>query len=309
MFISIMKFSPISGITGEKGFAVPVVLVISMIIIAIVTSITYTVRQKIRMAEEINGRSKAYMKSYSALNTVLYNISTATFSTYALDIHEPNGDILKWNLYGNPIEIEKGVTVKLRDASGMISPLFDEGYLYLALNRFYKKPEKIRQFTDTLADWQDSDDFKHLNGAESFDYKMAKLPYSPRNFYIQTLDELNLLLGFDPEMLNILKDDLIYWRPGHINCMTMSKEMLQALLPGANSVKSIVDSRDQWTLTHGIFKQITGFQESEDVIFFPFGWIKIEINATEGNATDHIEAVVVKSQRELSPFWFAEWKR
>lgn len=309
MLISIMKFSPISTITGEKGFAVPVVLVISMIIIAIATSITYTVRQKIRMADEVNNRSKAYTKSYSALNTILYNLSTSTFNNYALDIHEPNGDILKWNLFGNPIEIEKGVTAKLRDTSGMVSPLFDKGNLQLALSLFYKKPEKLQQFIDTLADWQDADDFTRLNGAEAFDYRMAKLPYSPRNYYIQTLDELNLLKGFDPEILNILKNDLIYWLPGHINCMTMSKEMLQALLPDATLVKNIVDSRDQWTLTSSVFKQLTGIQENEDVLFLPRGWIKIEINATEGNATDHIDVVVVKSQQQLAPFWFAEWKR
>jgi general secretion pathway protein K len=309
MYFTIMKFSPISGIPGEKGFAVPVVLVISMIIIAIVTSITYTVRQKIRMAEEINNRVKAYTKSYSALNTVLYNISTATFNTYALDIHEPNGDILKWNLYGRPLEIGKGVRATLRDVSGMISPLFDNIYMSLTLNRFYKKPDKVSQFIDTLADWQDADDFKRLNGAEAFDYKMAKLTYVPRNFYMQTLDELYLLKDFDPEILNTLKGDLTYWRPGHINFMTMSKDMLNALLPDANMVKNIVDSRDKWTLTSSIFKQLTGIQESEDIILFPFGWIKIEINATEGNATEHIEAVVVKSQMQLSPFWFAEWKR
>jgi general secretion pathway protein K len=304
-----MKFSPISGITGEKGFAVPVVLVISMIVIAIATSITYTVRQKISMAEEINNRSKAYTKSYSALSTVLYNLSTSTFNNYALDIHQPNGDILKWNLYGKPIEIEKGVTAKLRDTSGMISPLFDEGYLELLLNRFYKKPAKIQQFIDTLADWQDADDFNRLNGAEVFDYKAAKLPYSPRNFYIQTIDELKLLKGFDPEILNILKDDLLYWRTGHINFMTMSKEMLQALLPDDNMGKTIVDSRDQWTLTSAIFSQLTGILDSEDMLFFPRGWIKIEINAAEGNATEHIELVVLKSQRQQSPFWIAEWKR
>lgn len=304
-----MKFSPISGITGEKGFAVPVVLVISMIIIAIATSITYTVRQKIRMAEEINNRSKAYTKSYGALNNVLYNLSTSTFNSYALDIRQPNGDILKWNLYGKPIEIEKGVTAKLRDTSGMISPLFDEGFFYLVLSRFYKKPENIQQFIDTLADWQDEDDFTRLNGAEVFDYKMARLPYSPRNFYIQTIDELNLLKGFDPEMLNTVKDDLLYWRSGHINCMTMSKEMLHAMLLDDNLVKTIVDSRDQLTLTSGIFRLISGIQESDDILFLPRGWIKIEINATEGNATEHIEVVVLKSQKQRAPFWFAEWKR
>ncbi|MEI7590757.1 MAG: hypothetical protein WCJ49_05545 [Deltaproteobacteria bacterium] len=304
-----MKFSPISTITGEKGFAVPVVLVISMIIIAIATSITYTVRQKIRMADEINNRSKAYTKSYSALNTVLYNLSTATLNSYSLDIHQPNGEILKWNLYGKPIEIEKGVTAKLRDTSGMISPLFDETFLYLVLSRFYKKPEKIQQFVDTLADWQDADDFTRLNGAEAFDYRMTRLPYSPRNYYIQTLDELNLLKDFDPEILNTIKDDLLYWRSGHINCMTMSKEMLQVMLLDDNMVKTIMDSRDQWTLTSGIFRQLTGILESEDVLLFPRGWIKIEINATEGNATDHIEVVVLKSQKQRSPFWFAEWKR
>jgi len=305
----IMKVKPINGISGNNGFAVAAVLIISMIIIAIATSITYTVRQKIRMAEEIKNRGKAYAKSYSALNNVLYNFSTSTFNNYALDIHEPSGDILKWNLYGNPIEIEKGVTAKLRDISGMMSPLFDEGLMSLVLTRSYKKSAKIQQFIDTLADWQDKDDFNRLNGAEAFDYKMAKLPYSPRNHYIQTIDELGLLKGFDPEILSTLKNDLTYWRAGHINFMTMSKEMLQVLLLDDTMVKTILDSRETWTLSGALFTQITGIQQSEDVIFLPRGWIKIEIDASEGNATDHIEVVVLKSQKQRAPFWFAEWKR
>lgn len=304
-----MMFKPISRIFDNNGFAVAAVLVISMIIIAIATSITYTVRQKIRMAEEIKNRGKAYAKSYSALNNVLYNFSTSTFNNYALDIHEPNGDILKWNLFGSPIEIEKGVKVKLRDISGMMSPLFDEGLISLALTRSYKKPVKIQQFIDTLADWQDTDDFNRLNGAEAFDYKMAKLPYSPRNFYVQTIDELSLLKGFDPEILNTLKNDLTYWRAGHINFMTMSKEMLHALLLDDTMVKTILDSRENWTLSSALFTQITGIQQSGDVIFLPWGFIKIEIDASEGNATDHIEVVVLKSQKQRAPFWFAEWKR
>jgi general secretion pathway protein K len=304
-----MKFSPSSGLSAQNGFAVPVVLVISMIIIAIATSITYTVRQKIRIAEEIINRGKAYTKSYGALNTVLYNLSTSTFNTYAIDVRQPNGDILKWNIYGKPIEIEKGVTAKLRDIAGMISPLFDETYLSLMLNRYYKKPEMIQTFIDTLADWQDMDDFTRLNGAEAYDYKMARLQCSPRNFFIQTIDELNLLKGFDPEILNAIKGDLTYWRAGHLNCMTMSPEMLSVLFLDANLVKTIVESRDQWTLTSGIFRQLTGILETDELILFPRGWLKIEIDATEGNATDHIEVVVLKSQKQRAPFWFAEWKR
>ena len=293
----------------QKGAAIPAILVISMMVIIISLSITWSIRQQIDVTREINDRSLAYVKSYDALNRVLYLISTGVFSAYNLDVPEENGQVQKWNLYGKPVEMEKGVYVSLQDASGLFSPLMHQGYIGLMIQKFRKGFSDDQKFLDTLADWQDKDDFSRVNGAEAFDYRRKRYPYGPRNNYIQTIAEMRLIMGYNPETEAIFLDDLIYWRNGPTNCMTLSKKMLQSLLPDDTLVNTILDLRDKGDLTPAIFRSMTGIQTGEDVVLTPYGWIRVRIQASVGQTTDRIDVTVVKSQRRGGPFWVAEWRR
>ena len=56
--------------------------------------------------------------------------------------------------------------------------------------------ERLDALMDTWIDWNDSDDLKHVNGAEADYYEKLPSPYEPRNARIETVEEILLVKGF-----------------------------------------------------------------------------------------------------------------
>jgi hypothetical protein len=294
---------------NERGYALLTVMVISLIIVVVTMSITSTVRENIRVAIELNDKNMANLASYSAMNEVIYNILISTSTPYDMRIHKNDGSTEEWNLYGKPLELKKGITVRFRDIGGMVSPLFDPKELRELIEYISKDSEKSGRFFDSLSDWQDRDDLKRLNGAESYDYRAAGFSYSPRNFFLQVPEELKLIKGFDPSIYQSIKEDLVYWSGGKRNYLTMSEQTLKALLKNDPLVDTVIDLREKGELTKRIFRDLTGLPSAEETSLAPSGLIKVEITAEKGKAVDRIEAVIAKRQTSNRPFFVAEWRR
>ena len=162
---------------------------------------------------------------------------------------------------------------------------------------------------DTLLDWQDVDNLKRLNGAESYDYLAAGYQYTPRNFYIQLPEEIMLLKGFDQTIFEEIKDDMAYWGSGTMNFLTASKKTLRSLLKNDSLVDSIIEIRKKGELTGKTFRNLTNIPMTYRDILYPSDWIKVEITAKTENAKDTIEAVIVKSEMKNKPFMVVMWKR
>ena len=280
-----------------------------MIIIVISAQITFSVRQKIETAIELKARNMAYLKSHSAMSKVIYSILTSTFTGTELRIFQEDGSQTIWNLYGEPIELSQGVTVRLRDISGMLSPFSYQVHLRKLMEYVSKNSTKNNVFLDALADWQDQDDLKRLNGAESLDYRMAGYGYGPRNYFVQVPHELMLLKGFDQAVFDKIREDLVYWSSGTINYLTMSETLLRAMLGNDPLADRIIQLRKEGNLTGKVFSDLTGISVTEIQTFAPSGWINIEIRAEVEKAVDNIEVVFVKTQYKNMPFVLAEWRR
>jgi len=59
-----------------------------------------------------------------------------------------------------------------------------------------------------IADWRDADDLTRPQGAELAQYLAAGLPYGPRNGLFESVSELQLVLGMDPELYARLRPDV-----------------------------------------------------------------------------------------------------
>ncbi|RLB25363.1 MAG: hypothetical protein DRG71_04105 [Deltaproteobacteria bacterium] len=300
--------SPFSAGNSEAGYALFAVLLISMIIMVISTAIAISVHERVRLAGEIRDRTDAYLKCHSAMNQMIYDVLTSTFTPTGLNVHGENGRSEFINLYGDPITVSEDVTVRLRDVSGMISPLFHPGYIRMLMTYVSKDTKKGNSFVDCLLDWQDRDDLKHLNGAESYEYRVAGYPYGPRNFYVQVPEEIMLVKGFEPGMFDKIKDDLAYWGTGTINFLTMSDRLLRAILRNDSVVDRIIAMRKNGVLTEKAFKDLTGIPSTERYIFGPSGWVRIEVTAKVGKAKDTLQAVIVKRETRDSPFMVTQWR-
>ena len=294
---------------SEDGYALPTVLMISMIIIVIGMGITGAIQGRIKTTLELSHRTDAYLESYSAMNEVIFNILTSTFSPTGMIFLQEKGAEVEWNLYGEQIRLSESVTVRLRDVSGMVSVLFHPVHLRKLMEDISQNSKKSNEFSDALSDWQDRNDLKRLNGAEVFDYRTAGYKYTPRNFYVQTIDELMLVKGFDADIFEQIKEDLVHWGTSVVNFLTMSRKTLKAVLGNDSLAERIVKLRDEGMLTGRVFRDITGIPVTEEFMFMPFGVIKIEVTARVGKAMDRVEAVIVKKQLIRSPYMVLEWKR
>lgn len=293
---------------NEKGYALPMVMAVSMIIVLITMAIVSSVRQKLATAIELQNRNVAYLKAYSATSEVLYYFSSSPLNSLDLEVRLSDGGPTRWNLYGEPIRLSQGVSFTLRDLSGMISPVLQPNFFRKLVEYVLHDSEKTNALMDSFLDWQDADDLKRLNGAERWDYSAAGYSYAPRNFYIQVSEELLLVKGFDPETFEKIRQDIAYWNVGFINYLTMSEQTLSAFLQNDSLVKRILELRRKGELTWQIFSQLTGVQPTEDLVTFASGYIKFVLTAQEQTSVSTIEASVAKIETQSAPLTILEWK-
>ena len=100
--------------------------------------------------------------------------------------------------------------------------------------------------TDAVVDWIDNNSTVQPYGAEDLDYLQMKTPYRAANQPMQSVDELRLVRGFTPEIVEKLRPWITALpQPTEINVNTASKEVLGALfytLP-APAIEQIVSQR------------------------------------------------------------------
>lgn len=268
-----------------------------------------SVRREGLVIREFVNRNAAYLKSYGTFNMVLYGIVTAVPEPEGFRVTMPGGVKTFWNLYGTPIEIDNGVKVKLRDSAGMVSVLFQPGLLRKLLEQEIKDTARVNHFMACLADWQDRNDLKRLNGAESYDYRSAGFSYTPRNFYIQVPEEMMLIMGMEPDIYEKISDDIMYWGTADINFLTMSPRMLKIFLKDESLVERIVRMRKGGHLTLSQFMRMTGLRNTEGMVGHPSIWIKVEIESRVNQSADRIQAVIMNKQSIDEPFRIIKWKR
>jgi type II secretory pathway component PulK len=283
-------------------------MAVSMIILVVTMAIVSSVRQKLVTALELKNRNLAYLKAYSATNRVLYHVITSPLRSTHLEVQQFDGTLTRWNLYGEAIQLSQDVSFVLRDLSGMISPLSQRDLFRRLVEHVCQDSTKTNALLDAFQDWQDPDDLKRLNGAERWDYSTAGYSYGPRNFYIQALDELRLLKGFDPEPFEKIRQDIVYWNLGLVNYLTMSRQTLEALLPDQSLVQQVLDLRNKGQLTGMIFRDLTGMSVSDKVTYFPSGHIEFALTAREEAAADKIEGIIIKEESQSAPIRIVEWK-
>lgn len=299
---------PRFSVGNQHGFALPVVLGISLIILIVASSITAHLRTRVQMARELENRAQAFLKLRSGYARTLYGVLTGGFRPSGIQANTTSGKTSYWNLYGKPIELAPGITVQIRDVAGMI-PIHQGGKdLRQLVYQLTGDPEKAARFADTLMDWQDEDRFKRLNGAETWEYRKAGLDYTPRNYKIQLPSEIKLVAGFSPEIYDKLMQSVTYVAAEHRNYLTMDRQTLNALINGEELVDTIIELRAEGALTPARFRRITGIPTSMTIAYFPSTKLVIQLRATHEAAKASLSAVIEKREGQSAPFQILEWR-
>ncbi|WP_347989603.1 type II secretion system protein GspK [Methylomonas sp. AM2-LC] len=87
-----------------------------------------------------------------------------------------------------------------------------------------------QKLLNSILDWRDADDEPRPQGAEKKQYDEAGLPYKPTNSPLQSLEELQMIIGITPEIYNAIQPLLtVYSGQSDVNINEATPEVLQIL--------------------------------------------------------------------------------
>ncbi|MCP5380957.1 MAG: type II secretion system minor pseudopilin GspK [Kordiimonadaceae bacterium] len=119
--------------------------------------------------------------------------------TFPIDGGTVKGELAE---YSNCFNLNSLVTAN--NAEGFeINQIGYEQYIQL-LREIGIGERQAQSLAAALVDWQDTDDRPMQSGAESFSYSQAVVPYRAANYPIRELNELRLVRGYTPELIEVL---------------------------------------------------------------------------------------------------------
>ncbi|CAM2780005.1 hypothetical protein PAT01_31280 [Pseudoalteromonas atlantica] len=184
----------LSKVKTNRGVALIVVLMITAVMAVIMLYMSGQGQNNARLAGMVKQNTDAYLNLETAQAEIIYSYMTSNFN-----ILGPRADYL-----GKPIknDFTKSFTgeakelgeysVSVQDISGLVSlvPFNKKDFNRLLALQGVGETELLK-IQDRLDDWQDQDNFRHLEGAEKGDYSQPELP---KNGVIQTTKELMYVL-------------------------------------------------------------------------------------------------------------------
>ncbi|MBF0370850.1 MAG: general secretion pathway protein GspK [Magnetococcales bacterium] len=310
----------VGGERSDSGFALVLALMVSLIITTTAIVLTQRVRGQVEMARQFGDRTQAEMKIREATAQLLLTMITSQAGATGLEEAEwsegssglalaDGTESQPWNYYGEPFLLGPGITVTLQDSAARLAVSTPALDLLKPLMTFHGvSSSRANTILDSFRDWQDADDFHHLNGAEE-DYYIKKLgrTQGPRNDSMQSLGEMGLLRGMDTTLLNLLAQDLTFYPTNHFNPMNTSITLLSALST-PEAAEQVASHRRAGTLTSGIFSAITAISESETLFFSPGGRFEVTIVAEVGEARAIRSFLLIMKEGVGRPFRMTEWR-
>lgn len=153
-------------------------------------------------------------------------------------MHLPDHE-MRWFPYGRKYRYSfEGIelSMELTDESGKLNlnQIKAPKMLRAILQAAGLKEREALKLTDAILDWTDRDDLRRPFGAEARDYEEAGLPYGPANAPFRSLEEVGMVLGMTPELLQRLLPQITVYSHGAIlNPWTAPESLLKAL-PGVD---------------------------------------------------------------------------
>lgn len=258
-----------------KGIALIQVLLITAVISLLALYFSQTARQQLQLAKLAQDSAEAHIALKTAQSRLLFALLTEyrDSSMGALD-----GISRDWNFYRHPFAMGDGVEVTIQDQNGLMAINFHDPDL---LQQIFRQnnwgPGTATIISDSLLDWVDADKLTRLNGAEDQAYGLG-----PRDGNISLKEELQWVKGMTPSALASLSPIMTLYRRGPFNPVTAPPELLAGLI-GRDRAMEIAQRR----LLEGVdmkkFAEISGLDESTEMIFYPGDALEICISASLGD--------------------------
>lgn len=256
-----------SPVTNEKGMALLMVLAVVALLSALLIEFSFSTLVDLRSVETFRDRSKAYYIARGGVEAarIILQEDRNQFDHPSEFWGEP--------LPGIPVG-EGDVSLKIEDLSGRLNINFvgdERGNPLPGYHRFVALCEEVMQvdsvaaraLADALVNWFHAD--LAVMTADDAYYNRQTPPYSRRGAKLTALDELNLVRGFDEEVLTALRPFIRVVGAEPININTAPAEVLLAWQhsAAAGNVAIIFNRLDMDVLVQ--YRGTTAFRELADL--------------------------------------------
>lgn len=214
---------------GSRGFALLVVLWFLVLIAAIGTYLMANARSETAIAHNIQAAARAEALADAGISQAAFKLTETSASS-------------NWNLDGAPhrLLLPTGeVVIRLHDENAKINPNHASGALMSALFEAAGVDRvRARRLGTAIADWVSPWTEIRQFGAEQ--YRDAGKSYAPPNAPLETIDDLQLVLGMTPQILASLRPYLtIYTRTDRPDGKNVSQLVRQALVLATRESRDI----------------------------------------------------------------------
>ena len=179
-----------------------------MLIAFLVLHLTASGRSEIRIANNLVANAVASAAADGAIWEAVFNQSA------------PQPD-QRWPVGGPPRQLTIGdcrVTVRLEDEAARINPNLASPALMEALLRAVgDEPDSARRLAAAIADWVGTSPSPPTAQALEAEYRSAGRDYAPPGAPLETLDELDRVLGMTPVLMATLRPHLSLFSPAQPN--------------------------------------------------------------------------------------------
>ena len=314
---------------SDKGIALISVLWILVLLTAIVGEFAYSMRTEVNITRNFKEATQAYYIAHSGLIRSVVEMIRNTAKTnnreYADDVSEDS--VWRVNVPIPPENFGSGeFSVHIDNSAGLIDlNTAGEVLLGLMVNTFDISDDEKSVIVDSILDWRDSDDFHRLNGAENRYYQALPNPYACKNAAFDSVEELLLVRGMRPELLDEKLKTIVTIVPqnhgtrtasGQINLNAAPRRLLEAL-------PQITPQQVQSLFDYRAYRDFVSIAEIRDLIgeqtflaispymtlsLSPYYTIRAEGRVAGGAARQVIRAMVKIDQGLPEGFQFVRWQ-
>ena len=288
----------------QAGIALIQVLLLSAIISLLALRLTYTARDQIQMAEQLEGRVRAQLASYSAINEVIFlQLSSQIFQVpnakgFDDSLKEKKRSI---NLHGDPIVWDDGVSVSVQDLNGLLPQLFPTHQLWpQMLSGLSLGAGDIDTYLGVWEDMQDTDTRSWISG----DVEPANLPtgQSYPNTYAQNDKIMRWVFSQRPTVLPKLLNYSHIHAPYDTNLLNSPEALINILFDEATA-SAMIEHRVNQVDNRGVFRSLIPTDISQqNIVFYNSGFYKVESEAKFGDVHWRQQKVVHLTSIGQAPF-------
>jgi len=299
---------------NERGSVTILMALLAALIVSIGLGFNWLVREHVRTSEGLREKAEAIIKTRSAYDTLIYIILTGRMTEKEILVNQSGmTDLNTLPLDGTEVTISDGVFVKVQDSNGRLSLTTPSPEALRRLVGNETDPARGSEFMDSYLDWIDQDRQARTNGAEESYYKDRGIPYGPRNFDLQYLEELALIRGVDADLYKRLTSFVTILPNTGFNPNTANEAVLKAFLGiddyRVEKIKAYVGRNAIKTMPELVM--LTGkmlYLEEQDGWFAPSSYVDVTVRTGSPRSLYKISAGLTTRPGLFYPYFIHYWQ-